>query len=152
MFDMHSNMKVVKGNANAAITGDTTGVTVGVQGYQSAELVADFGTPVTTLCTANHYLIKLQSAPDNGAGAPGVWAAVTDEAEVIGATPDAAGTILTVNTNAKAANVYRVGYIGKNPWVRANVDVVGTIGSGTPISLVWALGHPRSAPVPDQAV
>lgn len=141
MRDLHSNLKVVSVELPAVVTADTTPTAIDLAGYSSAEIIAHFGAPGDTLGATTKFEIELTHSDDNS-----TYAAVA-AADVIGATPDANGVIVTVDADGEASAVYQRGYIGGKRYLKVMIEVTGTHSTGTPIGITLVKGNALQRPV-----
>ncbi len=85
--------------------------------------------------------IRLESAPDDGTGSPGTYAAVA-ASEVDGFTPDAGGTLTQPQTDTE---VVRFSYIGANRFCRVTLTPIG-LPNGGPVGVTAVRGHAHLTP------
>jgi hypothetical protein len=154
MRDLHNNLAIAQNIKPQAIatSGNVSGATVDLAGFDAAELVASVGTAGVTLCATIRFDVFLEGAPDNGTGAPGSWTAITDADDVIGAMADiATGKVVAIDSAAKDDQAYKIGVVnaatGSRRFVRLRIAAVGTHGTGTPFDAISILGCPANAPV-----
>jgi len=138
--DIYTNVDAVTDVSAAVITSDTTATTVDMRGYESVVFVIDVGTAGDTLSATTKFDFKLTESSDDS-----TFTAVSDANDVIGATPDTNGTVLTVDADGEAGTVYQRGYVGGERYLKLNIDVTGTHSNGTPISIVAIKGHKYTA-------
>ena len=82
------------------------------------------------------------------------YVAVEDDDVVFG-YPQVVGTggiIKSLIVAHASAEWLVVGYRGKKQYVKVMADFGGTHGAGTPLSVVWIMSHPMSAPTWQAAV
>lgn len=146
MKDLYSNIALLSGH-DPIVAGDGTApaaVVFDLAGYDSAVFVYWVGLEGATLGTSNYWAVKMEHAPDNGAGAAGDYANVA-AADVQGATP-ASGVVITVNAPTLDNAIYKIGYVGGKRFVRVTISETGT-GPDLPQALMVIKGHPLDAPV-----
>lgn len=105
------------------------------QGYDSVTHVIATGTLADADAT---FETLLEHADDNGAGAPGVYAAVPD-AELVGTE------VLAGFTFAADIACRKLGYVGGKRWTRLTVTPVNNL-ANAPLAAVAILGHPSVKP------
>ena len=69
------------------------------------------------------------------------------QTDVVGATVGTGGIVKSLTAAHASPTVDRVGYLGNKRYLKVLADFSGTHGTGTPIAVVVAKGHPASAPV-----
>lgn len=150
MRDLHNNINVLKSVAaqKAQGTTDITGADVDVQGFESLEHVVTVGTSGDTLSGALKMDLILEHADaDSTGGAAGIYSAVISADDVVGGTVDASGIFASVNSNALANAVYKIGYIGAKRFTRVKIDLTGTHTNGTNVAGLALLGNANLLPV-----
>lgn len=134
IYDLHNNIKVSVGVSPIVISDDTPIVTgaIDTAGYLSTEflilagVLADAGATFTVL------------VEDSTTGS-GSWNAVTDDFLL--------GTEAGVNfTQANDGIARKIGYNGKNRYVRCTVTPAGNA-SSAPLAIAVVQGSPKEAPV-----
>lgn len=150
MKDLHSHISVAAAILPKTYTTGITGTAdIDLAGYGSAELEITFGAPGDTLSAAVDFDIELHDSPDDGTGVHGSWADV-DAVDVLGCTPSS-GVVLHVEADADASQVYRIGYVGGERFLKVDVTANGTHTGGTIIGVNIIKGNPLDAPVADTA-
>jgi hypothetical protein len=147
MRDLANNLKALAALVAAVVTADTNGADVDLQGFDSAMIALNVGAEGDTLSGSVKFDFILQEAPDDGAGSPGTYVAVTDTKKVTYGTVDSSGIFATIDDNAEAPAVHRIGYIGTERFIRVVVDATGTHTNGTPMSAMAVLGNAELKPV-----
>jgi len=147
MRDLANNIKVLQALIAAVVTASVNGADIDLQGFNSAALALNVGAEGDTLSGSVKFDFVLQEAPDDGTGSPGTYVNVTDNNKVTYGTVDANGIFATVDDNAEAPAVHRIGYIGIERFIRVVVTATGTHTNGTPIGVVAVLGDPDLKPV-----
>lgn len=117
---------------------------IDLQGFDSLAVVVAVGQIADTLGASNRLDLKIEHAEDDGTGAPGAYAACTDE-DVIGATGLAAGLFMSVNADTKDNARYAVGYRGGRRFVKVTATPV-SLATGGPVAMIALKGHPAAAP------
>lgn len=92
-------------------------------GYRGALIGIQTGVEGDLFNTSNYFTIKWQDSPDNSN-----WSAISDD-DLIGGN-----NTQVIDNNAETPAIHVRSYIGANRYVRAIVDVSGTMANGTPIS------------------
>jgi len=148
MQDLNSNLAPVQALVAQTINqagGALISSNVDLAGFNAAQVVVHFGvigemgaSPTGSAQVA----VKLEHADDNGSGAPGTYAEVTD-AHVTGVSGVTAGVVASPSSDLAPTTV---GYVGEKRFLRATLTPTGlTIGG--PVGVIVNRGHPRHAPV-----
>ena len=148
MQDLNSNLAPVQALAAQTInqaSGALVSDNVDLAGFNAAQLVVHFGvigemgaSPTGSAQIA----VKLEHADDDGSGAPGTYANVTD-ADVTGVTGVTAGVVASPSSDLVPVTA---GYVGDKRFVRVTLTPTDlTIGG--PVGVIVNRGHPRHAPV-----
>ena len=152
MRDLNSNISVVTGLVPQTITsagGAKNTGDIDLQGFNSAAIICAFGASGDVLSSTVFQQVKLEHADDNGAGAPGTYAAVTVKDVDIKGTlsgvpqvtaPDASGNIVLVDAAAEASNTYQFGYVGNKRFIRATTTPSAGNTSGMTHALIIVKG------------
>lgn len=117
---------------------------IDLQGFDSLAVVVAVGQIADTLGASNRLDLKIEHADDNGAGAPGAYAACTDD-DVTGATGLTSGIFMSVNADTKDNARYAIGYRGGKRFVKVTATPV-SLATGGPVAIVALKGHPALAP------
>lgn len=148
MQDLNSNLAPFQALGAGTIsqgTGALVSGNVDLAGFNAAQVVVHFGT-ITEMGAspsgAAQIAVKLEHADDNGSGAPGVYAEVTD-ADVTGVGGVSAGVVANPTSDLVPATV---GYVGGKRFIRATLTPTG-LTTGGPVGVIVNRGHPRHAPV-----
>lgn len=135
MFDIHNNMAVI---ANARANAQTTAsaITCGGDrtGYQGLEFLVNLGALGAAITIAG----VLEDSPDNS-----TWTAVAADFR-LGALPALA--------TADAAKSYKLGYVGKQKYVRLVLTPAGTVANGLTVAVNLIGFTPLKAPKATQLV
>ena len=137
--DLHSDVTAVLSIAPVTRTTDANGTGVDVSKYESAELVFFTGIEGVTLSGTDKIALEIEESNDDST--------YTDVAVADLRGEESEGTVKTLDDNAETPAIYRVGYKGSKRYIRAVVNFSGTHGTGTPVSALVLLGHPRNAPL-----
>ncbi|GJE46189.1 hypothetical protein [Methylobacterium soli] len=145
MRDWTHNFGAVNAIAPAVLTDDPAAITIDRSGYDAVTFVLMLGVGGITFTNTNRIDFIVEHS-DDGA----TWEAV-DPTNLLGATPDASGIVLSQRTAHPAATVHRFGYVdgtvGDRRYVRLRADFNGTHGTGTPIAALAVLGNARTMPM-----
>ena len=114
--------------------GTITGASVDTLGFGSATAVIDVG-----LWTDGTHTFEYQSAPDDGTGAPGTYVAVP-AADLVGTEP-----VILDATNDESQ--FKLGYIGKDRWVRVELVTTGATTGLAEVVASIVRTNPAAAPV-----
>jgi hypothetical protein len=148
MQDLNSNLAPVQALAARTInttSGALVSGNVDLAGFNAAQIVVHFGEIIEMGASplgSAQIAFKLEHADDNGSGAPGTYANVTD-ADVSGVSGIAAGVVASPNSDLVPVTV---GYVGDKRFLRATLTPTG-LTSGGPVGVIVNRGHPRHAPV-----
>lgn len=136
--DLSTVIGVKVGLGTAEYNADSTGSAVDMSNFGSAIVV--ISTASGSYDESNYFRFQLLEC----ASSIGTFTEVTTD-DVIGVTPDASGTIYTLNAAQGTPAVVKVGYVGEMPYLKVRLDETGT--ATTTASVVLIGGHPRVAPV-----
>ena len=136
--DISSVMGVKVGLGTAEYNADTTGSAVDVSNYGSAIVVIQ--TASGSFDGSNYFKFQLLEC----ASSTGTFTEVTSD-DVVGATPDASGTIHTINAAQAAPAIKKIGYVGEMPYLKVRLDETGTATITASVAIIG--GRPRIAPV-----
>jgi len=136
--DISSVMGVKVGLGTAEYNADTTGSAVDVSNYGSAIVVIQ--TASGSFDGSNYFKFQLLEC----ASSIGTFTEVTAD-DVVGATPDASGTIHTINAAQAAPAIKKIGYVGEMPYLKVRLDETGTATITASVAIIG--GRPRIAPV-----
>ena len=143
--DNYSGQKVVSALEAAVITGDTNGITVDLQGFESCLLIANVGAADATLDGSNYIELEVEEAPDDGTGNPGAWTDVAD-ADLYKFVPgNNNGTFAKIDADDEDSQIYITGYRGSKRFMRPVVNETGTV--AIEIAIEAVLGHAHQEPV-----
>ena len=149
MKDLHSHIAVGQAIAPKTYSTGITGTAdIDLFGYEAAEIEITFGDHADTLSASVDFDVELHDSADTGAGVHGSWADV-DAVDVLGCATGypASGVILHVEGNADTNQVYRIGYVGGQRFLKVDVTANGTHSTGTIIGVNVIKGKPLDAPV-----
>lgn len=138
MRDLHNNIDVrVAIDPYDHATGDAAKTTeiLDLQGYESAELILQFGSIADADAT---FTVELAESDDSAMTG---GTAVAD-ANLLGTEREA--TPLFSDDN----KVLKLGYTGNMRYIQATITPSGNTGACL-MSGVWVLGHPANAPTPN---
>lgn len=144
MKDLYYPLAPTTGIAPVAADADVNGVSVDLQGYEAALLVAEVGIAGVALSGTDKIEFEVEHADDDGAGAPDTWADCADADLVNAVTGTSDGTFGVVDTDTTdEETTFQTSYIGGKRWVRVVANFSGTHAAATPISAVVVRGHGR---------
>jgi hypothetical protein len=142
MKDLSNNIVPVVSLAAATRTAAANGTGVDLQGYESATVLVDVGAEGDTLSGSVYFEVSLEHSTDNST--------FTDcaQADIIDGTIAAGGIFLKLDGTTggnpdSAGDVFRVGYVGGNRYVRVVLAKTGTHSNGTPLGAMVVKGHAR---------
>ncbi len=118
---------------------------IDLQGFDSLAVMVAVGNIADTLGASNRLDLKIEHADDDGTGAPGAYAACTDD-DVLGFTGLSAGIFKAVDADTKDNARYAIGYRGGKRFVKVTATPV-SLATGGPIAIIALKGHPAAAPV-----
>jgi len=136
--DISTVTGVLVGLGTAQYTADTLGSAVDVSNYGSAIVVIQ--TASGTYDGSNYFKFQLLEC----ASSIGTFTEVTAD-DVVGATPDASGTIHTINAAQAAPAIKKIGYVGEMPYLKVRLDETGTATTTASVAIIG--GRPHVAPV-----
>ena len=148
MQDLNSNLAPVHAIAAQTINqagGALVSGNVDLAGFNAAQVVVHYGEIIEMGASplgGAQIAVKLEHAADDGAGAPGAYAEVTD-ADVTGASGVSAGVVATAVSDLAPTTV---GYVGGRRFLRITLTPTG-LTTGGPAGVLVNKGHPRHAPV-----
>jgi hypothetical protein len=125
----------------AVLTADTVLTGADTSDCNAVTLNVLVGESGDTLSGSVYWDFILETSEDNS-----TWAAVTDNALVVGQTVDSSGIFATIDAPAEDDVILSVGYIGYARYVRVNIDATGTHTNGTPMGAVAVKGNLKLAP------
>lgn len=136
--DISSVMGVKVGLGTAEYNADALGSAVDVSNFGSAIVVIQ--TASGSFDGSNYFKFQLLEC----ASSIGTFTEVTAD-DVVGATPDASGTIHTINAAQAAPAIKKIGYVGEMPYLKVRLDETGTATTTASVAIIG--GRPRIAPV-----
>ena len=116
MKDMYNSIEIAQVIDPVVASASVTAVEVDLQGYNSATILAYFGTNAGNLSGTNKWTVELTHADDDGTGSAGSYTNVGSD-DVLGATP-ASGVILTLDANDEDNAAYKFGYVGGKRFIK----------------------------------
>ena len=119
--------------------------TIDMQGCDTLAIVALIGNIADTLDASHHIDIKIEHADDDGTGAPGSYAACTDD-DVLNFSNLAAGKFVSIDGSAKEQKRHVIGYCGGKRFVKVTATPV-SLSTGGPIAMLALKGALHQAPV-----
>lgn len=139
--DNFNNLKFVSAIDPASITGDTTGIEIDLQGYESCTFVLQYGTCGDVPDGSNYFKGIIHESSESGTG----FAAAADADVIVNAGETAANAFGFMNSAADDNAIYALGYRGDKRYVKLIIDETGSLNTGTPVAAIAVLGHPRKA-------
>lgn len=141
---MHS-FGAVTAVAPAILAAEPAAITVDRSGFDALTFVAQIGAGGITFTSANRIDFVMEHSDDGTTWVPVVTT------NVLGATPDTNGIVLSQRSAHPTFTTHRFGYVdgivGQKRYVRLRTAFAGTHGTGTPIAATAILGNPRTMPV-----
>lgn len=150
MRDLHSNLAAVHAIPAQTINqagGALQSGAIDLAGFASADVAVHFGAVVElgpSPAAGAKIDVRLEHAADDGTGAPGVFADITD-ADVIGVSGVSGVVGGITNSTTDDTNVVSVGYVGDRRFLRVTLTPTN-LTSGGPAGVLMVKGHPRHAP------
>lgn len=139
--DISTTLGVLSGVPAASYSADFTGPVLDVGNYDACVIVVS--TASGPFESTNGFTIALMQC----ASSTGTFTAVGED-DVVGVTPNASGTIVSLIASQSTPDITKIGYIGRYPYIRMDIDEIGTA-TATPIVGVVIGGRPHLAPVSD---
>ena len=138
MKDSYNKTEIATVIDPVTASASVTAVEVDLQGYDSATILAYFGTNAGTLTSSNKWTVELTHADDDGTGSAGAYTNAGSD-DVLGVTP-ASGVILTLDANTEDNAAYTVGYVGGKRYLELKYTVSGTVSLPMGIALIKSHG------------
>ena len=146
MHDLTNNILITQALAPQTIQGSALNSgNIDMQGAETLAVVVAVGNIVDTLDADNRIDLTIEHADDNGTGAPGSYAACTDE-DVLNASGLIAGKFLAVSDAALENKRHVIGYRGGKRFVRVTATPV-SLATGGPIAMLALKGLASHTPV-----
>jgi hypothetical protein len=115
------------------------------QGFGAVAIVVAVGDIADALDASNRLDLKIEHADDDGADAPGDYAACADE-DVLNFTGLSSGQFLSIDAAGKENKRHIIGYRGGKRFVKVTATPV-SLASGGPVAMLALKGAPSQAPV-----
>lgn len=112
---------------------------IDMQGCETLAVAVMIGNIVDTLSGSVRIDVKIEHADDDGAGAPGTYAACTD-ADVLNATGLSSGIFVSVDAAGKELKRHVIGYRGGKRFVKVTATPV-SLSTGGPIAMLALKGN-----------
>ena len=145
MHDLINSIKIEQPIAPQTVQASAVaGTAIDMQGAESLSIIVAVGNIADTLDASNRLDVKIEHADDNGSGAPGSYAACTDE-HVLNAEGLEEGVFLSVDAAGKESKRHAIGYIGGKRFVRVTATPV-SLETGGPVAVLAIKGNLASAP------
>jgi hypothetical protein len=116
-----------------------------MQGAEALAVVLLVGDVSETLDASHRIDVKIEHADDNGSGAPGSYAACTDD-DVLNFTGLTSGLFLSVDTGSKEQKRHVIGYVGGKRFVKVTATPTG-LTTGGAIAMLALKGNLNQLPV-----
>lgn len=118
---------------------------IDTQGAEALAVVLLVGNTADTLGASVRIDVKIEHADDDGTGAPGAYAACTDE-DVLNFTGLSSGLFLSVDGSTKKQKRHAIGYRGGKRFVKVTATPTG-LTAGVPVALLALKGNLSQLPV-----
>lgn len=132
--DVKSKLSLNPSLLPANRSADTNGSGVDTQDSIGVMLMATIGAPGDTLSSSVKIEMEAQHSDDNS-----TFVACADSDLSAAAVGSNTGTIVSVQANAAASQIYKVNYLGSKRYVRVVDNRTGTHTNGTPTSATVVL-------------
>ncbi len=119
--------------------------TIDMQGCDTLAVCILVGNIADTLDASHRIDVKIEQADDDGTGAPGSYAACTDD-DVLNFSGLAAGKFLSIDASGKEQKRHVIGYRGGKRFVKVTATPV-SLATGGPIAMLTLKGALHVAPV-----
>jgi hypothetical protein len=126
---------------SAGTTDDKDGTTVDMQNYHHCLFLGYLGIEGITLSGTNAIHLELEHSDDNSS-----WADCADADLTTSVTGDVTGTWAVCDADAEIPALFTTEYIGTKRYVRAHLNMKGTHGTGTPVSVISVKYGPKILP------
>ena len=143
MKDLYNKLEIAQVIDPVTASATVAAVEVDLAGYNSAMIVAYFGTNAGTLSSTNKWTVELTHADDDGTGSAGTYSNVGSD-DVLGVTP-ASGVILTLDSNTEDNLAYKVGYVGGKRFVKIGLTKHASA-PNIPVSICVVKGDGEKVP------
>lgn len=117
---------------------------IDMQGCESLAVIVAVGNIADTLDSTHRIDVKIEHADDNGAGAPGAFAACTD-ADVLAANGLADGMFLRIDAANLKNKRHVIGYSGNKRFVKVTATPV-SLATGGPLAVIALKGNLAQRP------
>lgn len=118
---------------------------IDMQGFESLAVVVAIGDIADTLGASVRIDLKIEHAEDNGSGAPGSYAACTDE-DVLNFTGLASGVFASIDASGKENKRHVIEYRGGRRFVKVTATPVSLV-TGGPVAMLALKGRAHEMPV-----
>lgn len=138
MRDLYNITKSAQLVEPAVRTSSASAVVMTLDGtFDALNLLFAVGTAGDTLSASVYIQLKLEASLD------GTNFAAVKSADLLGATADSDGYVVTVDASGEDGKVYQIGYIGGAKKLKATVAYTGTHSNGTATGLIAVMGDKR---------
>lgn len=117
---------------------------IDTQGVGALSVAVLVGLSGDTLSGSVHIALKIEHADDNGSGAPGSYAACTDD-DVLNITGLSSGVFVDIDSGSEDEKRYVLDYIGGKRFVKVTATPTG-LTNGTPIAMLTLKGNLTQKP------
>lgn len=118
---------------------------IDLQGAETLAVTLLVGNTTDTLGAGVRIDVKIEHADDDGTGAPGAYAACTDE-DVLNFTGLVSGQFLSIDAAGKKQKRHVIGYRGGKRFAKITATPTG-LTAGVPIALLSLTGNLHELPV-----
>lgn len=118
---------------------------IDTRGAETTAVAILVGNTADTLSGSVRIDVKIEHADDDGAGAPGAYAACTDE-DVLNASGLVSGLFLSIDAAGKKQKRHVIGYRGGKRFVKVTATPTG-LTAGAPVALLTLKANLGQLPV-----
>lgn len=118
---------------------------IDTRGAETTAVAILVGNTADALSGSVRIDVKIEHADDDGAGAPGAYAACTDE-DVLNASGLVSGLFLSIDAAGKKQKRHVIGYRGAKRFVKVTATPTG-LTAGVPVALLTLKGNLGQLPV-----
>lgn len=118
---------------------------IDLQGFEDLAIVVAVGNIADTLSASVRIDLKIEQADDDGSGAPGAYAACSDE-DVLNFTGLSSGVFASIDAAGKENKRHVIGYRGGKRFVKVTATPV-SLATGGPIAMLALKGMAHETPV-----
>lgn len=118
---------------------------IDMQGVEALAVAVLVGDIADTLDSTHRIDVKIEHADDDGTGAPGAYAACTDD-DVLNATGLSSGKFVSIDASNKEQKRHVIGYRGGKRFVKVTATPV-SLTTGGAIAMLALKGNANQLPV-----